>query len=524
MITGKTAKKLKIAGIIVACILACALAIVCAVLTERNKGTGLDGSVEDLLSEHDHDHDHENGEDAPLTSLYRIILPENASADLVSRVSIFKDALAKATSTEVRVLYEMEGVADISDCIEILVGRVDRKASKEIIDPLRPDDYVCKWNGKNTVVIGGLTDSCTISAISYFEKNILPSASKFSLMTEEQQYFYEGEYPIDVAKINGYVLGEYDIVYEVSEIADMERVAKDLRDTINEKSGYLLDVVKLQEYKGGKHIRLKLSSAEKVNEGRIACSNNNITVSAEDTYALSRSIDYFCTRIFGNVFNSQAELTMNDGQIMIVSVNNPKLNISVIDAEGNASSEEISNYAYFLKNGNADVAFSKPVSKSFYDKVVLSPSCESAKINLSVDRILPIYYSSFSLNPPKSVQSFALNGASMVCCDFNTASGGETVLAISAVCTSEKGICSVLDKIKELSRNGKFKFVAMIYTEYDDAELPELDGAVCLYDKIDDESYAIIMSDGYTCTEQNSDKAEGVGYSVVENKFVIKKK
>ena len=521
MITGKTAKKLKIVGIVVACVLACAIAVVCAVLTERNKGTGI-GSVDDVLSEHDHDHD--DGETAPLASLYRIILPENASADLVSRTEMFKDALANATSTEARVLYETDGVAEISGCIEILVGRVNRKESKEILDPLRPDDYVCKWNGKDTVVIGGLTDSCTMAAISYFENNILTTASKFSLMTEEQQYFYEGKYPIDVAKINGYVLGEYDIVYEVSELTDMERVAKDLRDTINEKSGYLPDVIKLQDYKGGKHIRLKLSSTEKVNEGRIACSNNNITISAEDTYALSRSIDYFCTRLFGNVFNSQAELTMNDGQIMIVTVNNPKLNVSVINAEGNASSEEISHYAYFLGNGNADIAFSKPVSKSFYEKVMLSSSYDSAKINLSGSNILPVYYRSFSLNPPKSVQSFTLNGALMLCCDFNTASGGETLLVISALCTSEKGIDSVMEKIKELSRDGKFKFVAMINTEYDGAELPTLDGAVCLYDKMEDEGYAIVMSDGYTCVEQTSGKAEGVGYSVVENNFVIKKK
>ena len=83
-------------------------------LTERNKGTNLDGSVEDLLSDHDHDHEGE-GENIPLTSLYRIILPENASADLVSRTALLKDALTSATSTEARVLYESEGVAEISD-------------------------------------------------------------------------------------------------------------------------------------------------------------------------------------------------------------------------------------------------------------------------------------------------------------------------------------------------------------------------------------------------------------------------
>jgi hypothetical protein len=227
--------------------------------------------------------DETESEALPFAEHIYVIIPHDCSGELSLKARELADGIKSKTGILTSLKYDTEMTVSPKGSCEVLLGDTNRLASDNAIDSLKDDEYLCHWDD-GAVVICGRNDSSTINAIDRFIDEVLPSATKYSLMPSGARIEYKFEYVIERIILNGYDLYDYALVYPESNTCFEKEIAIGIRDFISSKSGYYLDVISNKELtvKNERIIMLSRSDAN-----ALSMSANGILLSGTDSYSLS---------------------------------------------------------------------------------------------------------------------------------------------------------------------------------------------------------------------------------------------
>lgn len=133
-----------------------------------------------------------------------VVYPKGSSADVVMAARELASLLEEQTEMSV-TSHRYEDKYD-SERLYVVIGRVSDDVTEYWYDGMGENDYVCRVY-KNTVTVGGVTDSATLEAIQRFIDEILPAA-EYGYIAEEGILFehYEDVSDTDTDSPNGYGL------------------------------------------------------------------------------------------------------------------------------------------------------------------------------------------------------------------------------------------------------------------------------------------------------------------------------
>ena len=149
----------------------------------RKEESGLDEFEQLILSTSSPE---ENGE--AFTNAIYVVIPHDSGFMLAERAKILADDISDKTGIKTFLKYDSEPTVD--GTFELLVGYTSRLISKENIEPLRDEDYICRYD-RGSIVLGGKSERSTLAAIQKFNDDILPGASYAALMSENAHFVFE---------------------------------------------------------------------------------------------------------------------------------------------------------------------------------------------------------------------------------------------------------------------------------------------------------------------------------------------
>ena len=242
------------------------------------------------------DDESETESEAIVEHIY-VIIPDGCSGELSLKARELADKIKEKTGLLTSLKYDNELKRAPDGSCEILLGNTDRLASKNAIDVLRKDEYLCHWDN-GAIVICGRSDSATIVAVEKFMSEILPSATKYSIMHSGAHLEYKCEYDIKDITLNGYDLYDYTLIYPASNKYFEKDMAIMLRDAINARSGYFLDVISDEEITDKTVRVLSVSAQQKQNA--IVPYEYGVAIVGDNSYSLSLAVDRFIDDIDGS--------------------------------------------------------------------------------------------------------------------------------------------------------------------------------------------------------------------------------
>lgn len=172
-------------------------------------------------------------------SEYSIVIPTLCSTAEKNAANELAGYLSKMTGYLVDVIKDnTEETAN-----EILVGRTNRQASKDVLEDLRYQDSVFKIDGSKVVILGYIPEN-TVKLCGLFEDLVDREARKSMTVALSDEHGFEDRYryEADAIILNGKNLKEYTIVYPNGN-AVCQTVANNINRAIISKLGIALDVI-----------------------------------------------------------------------------------------------------------------------------------------------------------------------------------------------------------------------------------------------------------------------------------------
>lgn len=179
-------------------------------------------------------------------SNYQIVYPEGAPDALVAAASKLKGSVETSGGVAINWVEDFfqEGGYDPRSDYEILIGNVNREESAGVSDGLRYDDYVIRVVNKKILITGG-SDDAVIKAVDEFIASYCHEDGVYLL--SDTNVMYRHKYACNSLTLLGQGIAKYEILCANDYYWDR---ANELRDTIFEKTGYHLNVVR--RYTDGK--------------------------------------------------------------------------------------------------------------------------------------------------------------------------------------------------------------------------------------------------------------------------------
>lgn len=282
---------------------ACLFAIIfCLCFSACAKKTG---NIDDIFSQLEISDAETETEIPAFTEHIYIIIPSGASGELAIKARELADKIEAKTEILTSLKYDNELTVVPRNSCEVLIGNTNRLASENALDVLRTDEYLCRWDD-GAIVICGRNDGATQIAIDRFINEILPLSSKYSLMQSDAKFEFYCDYAVESVKLNGYDLYDYVLTYAKSNKNQEKTMAFALRDYINSKSGYLLEVLADDEItsKDGRFISLQGASKENA----LALNEKGIALQGVNSYMLSLAVMRFINDFEANINSNLIEL------------------------------------------------------------------------------------------------------------------------------------------------------------------------------------------------------------------------
>ena len=263
----------------------CFLIIFCTLFSLASCGTENKNNIDDLFEELIKDTEESSSESDEDTAMHvYLIIPRDCSGELSLKARALAEKIADKTGLLTSVKYDNELTTIPRDSCEVLIGSTNRLASKNALDVLKSGEYLCHWDGE-AIVICGRGDADTVIAIDKFISDILPTSSRDSLMARDAGFELKTEYEVKSITLNGYDLYDYVLAYEKSNENGEKGIAIAIRDFINARSGYLLDVISEGEITSKARKIIFVSGGE--SENALFSSDDKISLVGKNNYALS---------------------------------------------------------------------------------------------------------------------------------------------------------------------------------------------------------------------------------------------
>lgn len=248
---------------------------------------------------------------------YRIILPSDATSELAIAVRAMAEKMAEKTQSEVTVRYEHEEDADKGEHTKVLIGWLEDNNSE--MRELKKNDYLCKWSEDGAVVLGGRSEEATLCAIARFSEEILPAASKLTLMHTDAGFSFFDEYAVESFSFNGFDLQEYRIVFDGKEGSSMQLLARWLQDEIARQSGYYLSVVPKNAFDGnGRSFFLTVDAEQSaVGQASLLLGENGIVLCSDQVYGVSVAVRELAERLKESILSGVAAYEFSQNRILL---------------------------------------------------------------------------------------------------------------------------------------------------------------------------------------------------------------
>ena len=275
--------------------------LLCVAACSRGKS-----NIDEVFSELEFASDNESDthETAFVEHIY-VIISESCSGELSLKARELADKIKEKTGLLTTLKYDNELKSAPKNACEILVGNTNRLASKNAIDILREDEYLCHWDN-GAIVICGRSDDSTMLAADRFISEVVPSASKYSLMHSAAHFEYKCDYDIKNITIDGYDLYDYVFAYPAANKLCEADIAILLRNFINAKSGYFLDVIPDNEITSQMGRVIYLSAEQK--ENAIVPYEYGVALFGDSSYSLSLTVAKFIDDIKKNVKDGAVDI------------------------------------------------------------------------------------------------------------------------------------------------------------------------------------------------------------------------
>lgn len=289
------------------------LGLLVSVSSCANKKSNSSSEIEELFSRLEITTDKESDGEAEtekpdFAEHVYVIIPSGCSGELSIKANALTEKIRQDVGILASLKYDDELAESPKGSCEILIGNTNRLASKNAEEELKTNDYLCRWDN-GALVICGKSDSATLVAIDKFISDILPTASRYSLMHADAHFELFNDYEIENITLNGYDLYDYVLVYDSEQKSNEREMAEALRDFINVKSGYLLDVISDDEIKTETRRMIKISASESTeNKAVILSEENGISLLGNDSYFLSRAVAEFAKNVKNGISDGNVEL------------------------------------------------------------------------------------------------------------------------------------------------------------------------------------------------------------------------
>ena len=253
-------------------------------------------------------------EDVPRAEYYRIVISGMCSSEVAAVAHTLADHVEEKTGIDCGVIYDSDDFPKRENAVEILLGNTDRDASAIALEDMLRDDYVCGLVG-DSIVIGGLSDSATVTATERFISELLPLAEGMYLIEETQGFEYFAEYALSSVTLCGFDIGDYDIVCSPRATEDERLFINVIKDLVADKSGICIDTkYSLGGEYGKKEIILSVDTQADTPSACIREENEDIIISGSDTYGLSVAVSRFCNMLMESVNDGKASINI-DGRL-----------------------------------------------------------------------------------------------------------------------------------------------------------------------------------------------------------------
>ena len=293
-----------------------------------NNDNGDDMSALDILGDDEPDEEDEEDQIVP-SKYYRIVIASNSEPEIADKAYELEIAIEQYTGFECGVVHDTQISPERTDLVEILIGKTNRNAGAVALEGVRVDDYVCKWID-GSLIIGGLSNSATLTALERFIEEILPYATAECLMSEELEFSYRHDYKVDSMKLCGFYISSYSIVCS-DQAFDYARI---LKEGIAAHGGYDLDLAVRSVREGVKEIVI-FTDSSLGDCAYAAYDGEDVVIKARDLYGLSVAFESFYNELLcGDT--DKVSVTLSE-QIAYPYVSP---NISVMSMIGNIRAEE----------------------------------------------------------------------------------------------------------------------------------------------------------------------------------------
>jgi len=268
---------------------------------------------------------------------YVVILPATSGGALVDKAYELASEIEDKTGTDTVVQYDNDKSLKLKNSIEIILGNTDKTQSKAALGGLRSRDYVCK-RISGDIVIGGLNDTATLTALDKFMSEILPYSSAEQLMSSGSEFSFVGEYALSDVKLSGYPVGDFKITYN-SKQNELGDLASSIADFMRDDIGYELTVFGTTARKDGvKEIFLEISDSGETEEAYVINGTEDVILRSRDVYGLTVAAESFCLAI-----KSNDTVRSSDWSTWTVKCPNPEIAVKYIELdEQSPSADKIS--------------------------------------------------------------------------------------------------------------------------------------------------------------------------------------
>ena len=251
---------------------------------------------------------------------FLVVIPTDCSAELLSEAESLAAELTNQTGLKAEVQYDNELKPVSEGVTELFVGNVNRGWVKELLSPMKKDDYLCRLT-ENGVLIAGKQETATILALQRFREEILPAATAESLMPSLAGFSHTGSYGVDSVTLNGFDLSAYTLLIPADASDPLRMLAVSLREHIAEKSGYYPDIAQESAFPEANKVIL-LSDGEDPAAGQIATITpieNGLRLSAADPLGTSVAARSFCQLLFADAESGSCHCTINETRATVYS-------------------------------------------------------------------------------------------------------------------------------------------------------------------------------------------------------------
>lgn len=361
----------------------------------------------------------ENEKEVAAVSAYRVVIPSECSAELVSKAEALATAILRKTKIETYVVFDSATELEETETIyEVLVGLTCRETSKRFLSELDRDDYVC-FVREGCLILGGVSEGACVAAIDAFCNRYLPFSNSDILMKETDEILYDAEYKWKNAEINGISLRRYCLIYP-SDAPNREReLTHALRDEIADRCGVYLKIFSDKESeKAGDALWIEIGTREDASaDGKNAClvtTDRGIALCATDSYGLLELIRAFSQNLFRTETQGQmASMTLDS--LLKVGYDRPSvsiLNIASAWVEDRAAVKDFIAFVDLISMSNADLILLGPMGEETWKMIkALLPSFLSYELfQLKDEMLLPVLTKTASMSKVKDFQLHLENG------------------------------------------------------------------------------------------------------------------